>query len=265
MMGLLVTCRAALVASEPNWRASEFAFGRALALCLALCVWLPNQAVAQQDGTPSPQAPFPSTDRSPSGIVLSGGLGLDAGLGYFYATPTDPSTSPLPSWFDRSVRQSVSGQLPFSFGVAYRPIPFLSFGLSSELAKVFPARCAPECAGAAFYLGGDVRFHFRTERLLSPWISLGLGYELLHFETQEGSASLDGYAIDLQAGADLRTGRNWTFGPCMGLRIGTYTHMNTYPSWRGATRQSVDIPFQDQAIHAWVMLGVRGTFTVSRK
>jgi hypothetical protein len=110
-----------------------------------------------------------------------------------------------------------------------------------------------------------VRFHFRTERLLSPWISLGLGYELLHFETQGGSASLDGYDLDLQTGGDLRTARNWTFGPYLGLRLGTYTHMNTYPSWRRATRQSVDISFQDQAIHAWVTLGVRGTFTVSLK
>lgn len=244
---------------------TELAFGHALVLCLALCVWMPNQVLAQQDGTPLPQAPIPSTDRSLSGIVLSGGLGLNAGLGHLHGTPSDPSTSPLPSWFDRSVPQSVSGQLPFSFGVAYRPIPFLSFGLSSELAKVFPARCSSECAGAAFYLGGDVRFHFRTDRLLSPWIALGLGYELLHFETQGGSASLDGYSLDLQAGGDFRTGRNWTFGPYLGLRIGTYTHMNTYPSWRGALRQNADIPFEDQAIHAWVTLGVRGTFTVSLK
>ena len=200
-------------------------------------------------------------DGSPSGLVLAAGFGSGSGLGHFYATPSDPSASSLPSWYDRSVGGSLSGQWPFSFGVAYRAIPLLSFGLTTELAKVFPDQCAVDCAGAAFHLGGELRFHFRTDRSLSPWFSLGFGYELLHFETDEGSATFDGYGVDLQAGGDFRVGQKWTVGPYVGLRVGTYTHIFSYPAWRGASRESTDLSYEDLAIHAWVTLGVRGTFT----
>jgi hypothetical protein len=231
-------------------------------VCLALSS-IPNRALAQLDGTPLPQAPSQPREDSSSGFVMAGGVGYGFARGRFYAPPSNGSASPLLTWFDTDVRETVSGQLPFFFGVAYRPIPLLSFGATTELGQAFLAHCSSQCSSATFYLGGDLRFHFRTDRGLSPWVSLGLGYELLHFETGGGSASLSGYAVDLQAGGDFRTSSRWTVGPYLGLRIGTYRHTDFYAFWRGASPQSVDISYEDQAVHEWVTIGVRGTFTVS--
>jgi hypothetical protein len=146
-------------------------------------------------------------------------------------------------------------------GLAYRPIPLFSFGVAAEVASAL-TQCSSQCSGSAFHLSGDVRFHFRTDRAFSPWTSLGFGYEQLHFEIQDGSsASLQGYGIDLQAGGDFRIARHWTIGPYVGLRIGTYTHMTSYASWRGASERTTDIPRENQALHEWLVLGVRGTFS----
>ena len=234
-------------------------------MLVAWCGSLSHQALAQGDGMPGPQGPIRPNDGSRLGVVLAPGLGFGIGLGHFHATPNDRSTSPLSSWYDRSVHQSVSGQLPFSLSVAYRAIPLVSFGFTTSLAKVFPAHCSEDCAGGAFYLGSELRLHFLTDRSPSPWFSFGLGYELLHFETNQGSATFHGYGIDLQAGGDFWAGQKWTVGPYMGLRIGAYAHIVSAPSWRGVAQTSTEISFGNQAIHAWVTSGVRGTFTFSRK
>jgi hypothetical protein len=221
-----------------------------------------NQALAQNDGTASSQAPIEAGHEPSPGIVFAAGLGLGFGLGHFYSTPSDPLASHLPTWLDSTVAGSVSRQFPFSLGVAYRPAPLLSFGLNTEIARVSAARCSSNCNGGALALGAEVRFHFRTGRLLSPWMALGFGYELLHFDNDQGSATLDGYGIDLREGLDIRAGRNWTYGPYLALHVGTYTHVSSYGAFRGASRESTDISDADRAIHEWVTFGIRGTFTL---
>ncbi len=232
-------------------------------MCLALGVPGPKLALAQQDGAASPPAPIQPRHDSP-GVVLAAGLGLGFGLGRFYdSRPSNPSTSPLPSWLDPNVEGSVSREYPFSFGVAYRPIPLVSFGLATEVARVSAAGCSSQCNGGALSLGGELRFHFRADHSLSPWIGLGFGYELLHFENDQGRATLGGYGIDLREGLDFRAGRAWTYGPYVDLHVGTYTHISSHGAFRGASPESTDVPNADQAIHEWVTFGVRGTFTFS--
>ena len=234
-----------------------------LVVCLAVCVSMANQALAQHEGTASAQAPIQPGHDAPSAIVFAAGLGLGFGLGHLYATPNNSVASPLPTWLDPTVEGNVSKQVPFSLGVAYRPVPLLSFGLAAELARVFPAHCSSQCNGGALSLGAELRFHFRTGYLLSPWTALGFGYELLHFDNDQGSATLDGYGIDLRAGSDLHAGHNWTYGPYVELHVGTYTHISSYGAFRGASRESIDVSDADRAIHEWVTFGVRGTFSLS--
>jgi len=251
------------VSNASGSRPAGLAVGRALAMCLALGVPDPKLALAQQQGAASPPAPTEPRHDSP-GIVLAAGLGFGFGFGHFYSRPSDPSTSPLPTWLDPNVEGSVSSQFPFSLGVAYRPIPLVSFGLATELARVSAAGCSSNCNGGALSLGGELRFHFRAGESVSPCIGLGLGYEFLHFDNDQGSASLSGYGIDLREGLDFRAGRAWTYGPYVDLHVGTYTHISSYGGFRGASRESTDVSHADQAIHEWVTFGVRGTFTLPR-
>src|SRR4029079_17201522 len=169
--------------SEPAGSAS----GGPSFMCLALGVPDPKLALAQQQGAASPPAPTEPRHDSPR-IVLAAGLSFGLRFGQSYSRPSDPSTSPLPTWLDPNVEGSVSSQFPFSLGVAYRPIPLVSFGLAAELAMFSAAGCSSNCNGGALSLGGELRFHFRAGESVSPCIGLGLGYEFLHFDHDQGSA-----------------------------------------------------------------------------
>ena len=229
-------------------------------VCLTLCMSMSSLVFAQADvAGAQPVAPIPPAQRAPSGLTLIVGFGFGLALGNFYTAPSDTTASQLPGLDgDVSLEGSVSRQFPFSLGVGYRPIPLLSFGLAVDYASVSVPGGWP---GSDVRLGGELRFHFMTDHSVSPCVSLGLGYESLSLEKGAGTEGFSGYEIDLQAGGDVHVTPNWTIGPYVDLRVGSFGHVDTHYHWRGSSPTSDDIPDADRATHEWLTFGVRGTFT----
>ena len=254
---------------------------------LAVCTLVSSLALAQDSGgtrAAEPAAPGPpgKGDSPPQASRASGpnlegwtmALGLGYGLGYgdLYVDPQRNSPfpdSPPGQPSNASLRDNLSGHLPISIGLGYRPRPFLSFGLVLGVAPTFLKNCPTTCAGYDNRLGVEARFHIIPDRRLSPWISLGVGYEWLSVRIGDpyyGYSSEDsftGYDLDLQVGAAVRVTGLLTVGPYVGLRGGMYGHLGHSDNSRGSSPSSEDIPDAKQAAHAWMVFGVRGAFTLA--
>jgi opacity protein-like surface antigen len=116
------------------------------------------------------------------------------------------------------------------------------------------------CKATDYRLSIDVRFHFLTQQTFSPWVSAGLGYEWLTIRLSQGgqsaSATLRGRELlNLEGGGDFRVSPFFTLGPFVGLQVSEYDHVSD-------DTISEDIPNDNQSFHGWIVLGIRGTFTL---
>jgi hypothetical protein len=109
-------------------------------------------------------------------VVVAVGVGYGVGFGAFYSPPTDPYVLPTGS-IDATIGGTVSGQLPFSVSLGYRPIPLLSFGVVLGYAPIFLKDCGSSCSGGDSRVGGELRLPIMPERPFSLWTSVGAGYE----------------------------------------------------------------------------------------
>lgn len=233
--------------------------------CLAVCTLMSNLALAQGTGDAPPARPGPILQGWTSAV----GLGYGLGFGDLYAPPDLDSPFPNSDYINPSLRGNVAGHLPVSIGFGYRPSRFLSFGGTIEFAHVFVKDCASsECSSSDLRLGAELRFHITPDRRLSPWISLGLGYEKYHLQIGNPSrdysreVGLAGYDLDLQIGAGIRVTRLMTIGPYVGLRVGAYGNFRFQDSSRGGgPRVDIDIPDASRVMHQWLTFGARGAFT----
>ncbi len=214
---------------------------------------------------PPAQTPGESGPR-PNGLTFAVGIGYGVGFGTLYSPPTYPSVLPT-SNFDPSMRGTVSGQLPISISLGYRPIPRLAFGVALGHAPIFLKDSEFGGSGSDRRLGGELRLHIIPARPFSLWTSAGFGYEWFSYSKNPGvDASMDvsasGYDFDFQVGGDIPMTGPLTIGPYVGLRVGTFRHFRTMCGSRGCAVTDVDIPDANRAAHEWLTFGVRGGFTI---
>jgi hypothetical protein len=193
-----------------------------------------------------------------TGLTLTAGMGYGAPFGDMAKSSTTGKGSAL--------SDGISGQLPLSLGVGYRPLPVLSFGLAVDYAPLFTKNCDPgfTCSGSDTRLGAEVRFHIVPEQSFSPWISLGGGWEWLTLSesgsgSDSGDLTVDGWDLNFQVGGDIRVNPFLTLGPYFGVRVGGYGHLKlSSPS----LSLEGDIQEASKTTHGWYVFGVRGAFTL---
>jgi hypothetical protein len=166
-----------------------------------------------------------------------------------------------------SMGTEFSAQIPFSIAAAYRPIPMFSFGMTAQYAPVTSNDCGAgnSCSASDTRIGGELRLHIVPEQILSPWLSVGVGYEWLSSSYSGGGESLDqtfsGWDFEFQIGGDVRTTHFLTVGPFIALRVGTFGHSSASGTFLTAPVDQA-VPDAQQATHGWWLFGVRGTFTL---
>lgn len=226
---------------------------------------LPCSLAHAQSGeeTPAPsEVPAPRANA----LIFAVGLGYGLGFGTLYSQPSYPSVLPT-SNFDPSMRGSVSGLLPLSLGLGYRPMPWLELGVVLDYAHVFLENAPFGGSGSDGHVGGELRFYIVSARAFSLWTSAGLGYEWFGYLANPGidasrDVSANGYDFDFQVGGDIQVTDRTTIGPYVGLRLGTFRHFRTTCGSRGCIVTDVDIPDANRASHEWLTFGVRGTFAL---
>jgi hypothetical protein len=214
---------------------------------MSFLAYVVAMTLAQADPAP----PVPPTQAA--GLIVSVGVGVGAALGKVDDAARE-GTGTL---------GSVSKSLPFTIAAGYRFDPRWSADLNLTYAPVVLAGgCAEYFASASeTHLGAALRWHRPSQRIVRPWISLGLGYDRYRYKGGCPDVDFKGVDLDFQVGGDIRVTSSWTIGPFASARVGTYVHRYV----QGHSRSSggpVDeaISAGDLALHEWFSMGLRGTF-----
>jgi hypothetical protein len=228
-------------------------------VCFALCTLVPSLALGQ----PGDQALPPPSKPVPANLT---GLTFAAGVGY--GMPFGEIKTQLPGYADQRLGSYIASQVPLTLTAGYRPHPLLSFGVAFQYAFLSAKNCptGSTCSASDKRVWGEVRFHVIPDRVFSPWISVGGGYEWFDLsETTRVLGShldLSGWEADVEVGGDIRATPFLTLGPCLGVRAGRYTFRSLLGTGVTTGYGSRDIDSEDQTTHGWVAFGVRGAFAL---
>ena len=122
------------------------------------------------------------------------------------------------------------------------------------------------CSTSDIRLGLQVGYHFAPSASLDPWIAGGIGYEIYSFSLsasvgdQSLTTSLDARGFEygnLQTGLDFRIDEHFRAGPFLGLTFASYDQVGASCSG-DCVSEDVSQDIDDQSIHEWLFLGVRG-------
>jgi outer membrane protein W len=139
---------------------------------------------------------------------------------------------------------------------------YFQFGRGDTSEACFEALCGATVAR----LGIDLDYHFRPGAFVSPWVGVGVGYEMasVDFEAPEGRGELASLALkgfDLghaNLGVDLRLTRTVSVGPYISASLGQYFSADT--SVDGVGDADTSIPGSARTLHVWLQPGVRVQF-----
>jgi hypothetical protein len=196
-------------------------------------------------------APTPVASAQPGMSSIVERPGFDLGLRLGYAMPFGDAAQ------GATLSDGISGAIPFVLEAGYRFTPNVTAGALFQYAPIQAKNCptGDTCSGSVVRLGIQGLYNFRMPTVLDPWVGVGLGYEWLNLsETGQADASLSGFEfLNLQGGGDYRLAPQFALGPFISFSIARYGSASS-----GGT--SIDI--QQTAVHEWLQIGVRGTFSI---
>lgn len=172
----------------------------------------------------------------------------------------------------------VSGGFPAQLDVGYFMDSrlyvggFFQYGL-----MMFGQECPDiaDCSASQLRFGLNAAYSFTPEGKLSPWMGLGIGYEMLNSNvssTIEGitfkvGQSLRGFEFaNLQGGVDFRIGKSLWVGPYANFTVGQYSNLSLDLGELGGIggepgeEEALSGEIPNKAFHFWLMGGVRVLF-----
>ena len=167
--------------------------------------------------------------------------------------------------------------------VAWGPVLPLDFGITFGVALGLgePTLCPQPSDACGLAVGGQfagrVRYYFRAEQRVSPWLGLGGGIDVLRSEGNQAMSD-DGYVFQstidtkrtasyfgplgmLQAGVDVRARRKLAFGGLLAFAASAYTSEKDSLSVDGDDVTSSSGTLSPE-LHAWLYLAAYVTFDV---
>jgi hypothetical protein len=147
----------------------------------------------------------------------------------------------------------LSGAVPLVFEIGVRGNRNVSVGFSLERARVLTRNCPDQsCSATDYRFNAEAIFTARTGSGVDPWLGVGIGYEWLDLADGPGSdEGITGWTYGvIQAGAEIRIGRQFGLGPFASFSVGEYSSESNNVYARD---------FTNQALHEWLQFGLRGT------
>jgi len=114
------------------------------------------------------------------------------------------------------------------------------------------------CSATVWRTGAEASWTFDAPGVL-PWAGLALGWEWASASTSDGgtiTSTFSGPEVAAQGGAEWHVLRWLALGPYALLGLGSYGSYDVKTPAGSASAQ-----LTDRAVHYWLHLGVRGTFT----
>jgi hypothetical protein len=193
-----------------------------------------------------------AADQSP-GLEVGARVSFGAPIGNVDGTPGD------------TVDQTIAHAVPLWLEAGWRITPHWFVGgvgsyapgsrggaLDSYCQHAGNSSCQPE----DLHLGVEAHYHLLPSASWDPWFGVGSGYEWLRVLTEPGVMGLKGWEFaNAQVGVDYRVTSGVSLGPFAALAMGEYD------SWfSSSSKASSSGPVGPTSLHAWVTLGIKGTF-----
>jgi hypothetical protein len=171
----------------------------------------------------------------------------------------------------------IAGQMPFWLDLGYRVTPELMVGLYASYGIGFvggevgdscdAAGDAVDCSASDIRLGIQAQFHLQPKESVDPWLGLGIGYEWLSLGIEGAGAELSTTAsgfefVNLQVGLDFRIKPTFSLGPFIAFSLAQYSDVSVDCSGVLANVcDDVGADIDAKALHEWLFIGARGTFS----
>jgi outer membrane protein len=163
----------------------------------------------------------------------------------------------VPVWLNAGVRLSSNWYVG----------AFVSYGIMSLASQFTKGTCDQTgigCSANDIRLGIDAAYHVLPNGNVDPWIGVGTGFEWASVSVSGGgqtfNAGYSGWEIaDLEGGVDFRLLNGALgIGPFVNVALAQYSHVSKADANGdgGSVGSSVD----NQALHEWVLFGVRGIY-----
>jgi hypothetical protein len=233
---------------------------RTIAARLAIAVTLATSSAFAQTSAP-PAAPLqPPSERA------ADRPGVSVGLRVAWGFPIGSVAT------DDRLGSNFSGILPIWFDAGYRISPAIYVGGYFQWAVGFISSdvcVAPltACSGDDVRFGLNLHWHVKSAlgagawaEEFDPWLGVGAGYEIASITLERGGdkskVNYRGFEFaSLQVGGDYLGLGSMRLGPFVSFSLGEYTR-TTVSVPTGPTSHSIN----DPALHAWLMLGLRGQY-----
>jgi outer membrane protein W len=115
------------------------------------------------------------------------------------------------------------------------------------------------CKSKVLRFGVDLDFHFRRASFLSPWVGIGVGYEIGTLGVGENDSvsrlKLEGYDLGhAHFGLDLQLTRSIAVGPYLSASVGQYSEGELRLGTGSVNGEFAD---DQKKLHVWLQPGVR--------
>lgn len=175
---------------------------------------------------------------------------LGLAVGYAYGLGRETRDAPMPDL--------TFGTLPVTVDLNYAVSGRFAVGAYGGYGLMFPNGCpdTASCSGRALRLGLRARYRFSEGAGLTPWLSLGMGYERLTEQASTLGTTVESAVSGLELlraelGVEQRVSRGFALGPYLGGALGEFLDRELAGN---ATRIS------PRALHFWVVAGLRTSF-----
>ncbi len=193
----------------------------------------------------------------PTVAAAQRGVGVEVGLRLAWAPALGSAAEFVP------MSEAIQWQVPVQADVLWSSERFAAGVYASWGPGGFSGQaCADGASCSAQAIRAGTQLHWRFSRWsfgAAPWLGGGLGWEWASQRRERlGAATItswNGPELSAQGGAEWRVWRQLGVGPFVLLGLGRYERVSVETSQDLA---SGDV--SNHAVHAWIHLGVRGTF-----
>ena len=190
-------------------------------------------------------------------------LGFTAGARVSAAFPmgsvlSDPDNGPL--LIDELVAISIPIQVDLGLTLHRRWFVGAYVQYAWDFLQIDQCKVGQSCSVSGLRLGLQATYAFRDHG--GPWAGLGTGWEWMFtsyasadFTTQLDVAGWE-YAI-FQAGWDVEVSPGWMVGPWVSGSVGEFSRASL-----GVGGRTSETAIPNRAVHGWLQLGVKGSFSL---
>jgi hypothetical protein len=204
-----------------------------------------------------PAAALSASPEEPPPPVLGFALGARVSAAFpMGSVLSDPGTGTL--LIDELVAVSIPLQLDVGMTVHRRWFVGAYAQYAWNVLQIGECKVGQTCSMTGLRVGLQATYAFRDHG--GPWVGLGTGWEWMFTSfsgpTYSTKVDVSGWEFaNFQAGWDVEVSPGWMVGPWISGSVGEF-------SWASRSGGGTDTTIPNKALHGWLQIGVKGSFSL---